>query len=283
MFFGGASLFTLFGFILSELFLGIPLLTQPGLLDNLSDPELIPALRLMQVLQAFGMLILPSLAYLWLTSNSRDLKRVFGMPKRQPVLISITFFMVALPAVNFISEWNASWEIPTFIGEWITSKESKAGALTESFLEMPSWIYLAFNLFMIALLPAVGEELIFRGVLQRGLQRINGNPHLSIWVAAILFSAMHMQFLGFFPRLLMGVAMGYLLYWSGNLWYPIIAHFTNNAMAVILAYGIQHGSIQPEIENAGIGNGTLAIFSVLFCGTLLYLFKHHQLSINRQQ
>lgn len=281
--FTGASVFSFIGFIISELILGIPLLSEPGLLSDLTDPELLPALRVMQVLQAIGMLILPSLIYLWLTSSAIEVKRMFGVPVRQPVLISIVFFMIALPFVNYISQWNASWEIPTFIGEWMKSKETQAGELTSMFLDMPTVGLLIFNLIMIALLPAVGEELIFRGIMQRGIHRMTANPHLAIWVAAVLFSAVHMQFLGFVPRLLMGVAMGYLYYWSGSLWYPMIAHFTNNAMAVALAYGIQHGSIQADIENAGIDNGTLAAFSLLFCTMLLYVFKQHQASVQNHR
>ncbi len=201
---------------------------------------------------------------------------MFGKPYRQPVLIGIVFFMVALPFINYLSQWNASWEIPTFVGEWLKGKETQAGELTSMFLDMPTVGLLVFNLVMIGLIPAVGEELIFRGIMQRGIFRMSGNPHLAIWVAAILFSAIHMQFLGFVPRLLMGVAMGYLFYWSGNLWYPMIAHFTNNAMVVVMAYGIQHGSIRPEIENAGLDNAMLAGFSLVFCLLLLYVFKKHQ-------
>lgn len=162
------------------------------------------------------------------------------------------------------------------------SKESQAGQLTELFLEMPNAGLLLFNLLMIAVLPALGEELIFRGIIQRGLMKHSINPHLSIWIAAVLFSAIHLQFYGFVPRMLMGVAMGYLFFWSGNLWYPIIAHFTNNAMSIILSYGIQHKQIQPEIETAGIDNGTVASFSLLFCLMLLYLFKQHQ-SLQKHQ
>ncbi|MGB1317013.1 MAG: lysostaphin resistance A-like protein, partial [Flavobacteriales bacterium] len=281
--FTGASLFSFFGFILSELFLGVPLLTQPDLLSNLTDPELLPAMRMMQILQALGMLILPSLFYIWLTTDKLEVRRIFGGPIRQPVLISIVFFMVALPSINYISEWNSGLEIPTFVGEWMKGKELQAGELTKMFLDMPNAGYLVLNLIMIAVFPAVGEELIFRGILQRGIAKATNNPHVAIWVAAIMFSAVHMQFFGFVPRMLMGAAMGYLFYWSGNLWYPIIAHLTNNAMAVGLAYGIQHGSIRPEIESAGIGNGTMAALSVLFCLMLLFLFKKHQESASLAQ
>lgn len=274
--FTGASIFSFLGFAISELFLDIPLLSKPGLLDDYSDPELLPALRLMQVLQAIGMLIIPSAVYLWISSSAEMVKGMLAIPTRQPVLISIVLFMVAFPFVNYLADWNSNIEIPTWIGDWMQGKEAQAGTLTETFLNMPSVLLLVFNLFMIALLPAVGEELIFRGIIQQGFFKQTRNPHLAIWLAAVLFSAIHLQFFGFVPRLLMGVAMGYLFYWSGNLWYPMIAHFTNNALSVMLSYGLQHGLIEKDIESAGLGNPALVGFSLMFCLMLLYLFKQQQ-------
>lgn len=244
-------------------------------MDDMGNPEMIPAMRVMQVLLALGMMVFPSAIYLWVTSSLSELKRVFGRLNRQGVMLSIAFFMVAFPFVNFLAEWNSSIEIPTALGGWMEGKESEAGKLTELFLDMPNVGLLLFNLLMIAVLPALGEELIFRGIIQKGLMK-RFNAHLAIWIAAALFSAIHLQFFGFVPRLLMGVAMGYLYFWSGNLWYPIIAHFTNNALSIILAYGIQHGSIDPQIETAGLDNGVVASFSLVFCMMLLYLFKQNQ-------
>lgn len=269
-------MFSFVGFSISELFLGVPLLSEPSLLDDLSVPEVLPALRMMQVFQALGMLILPAGVYLWIALPWYKMKMLFATPHRQGVLLSIVFFLVAFPFVNYLADWNSNVEIPTVIGDWMQTKESSASQLTSIFLDMPNWPLLIVNLVMIALLPAIGEELIFRGIIQRGLQNQFGNPHVAIWLAAALFSAIHLQFFGFVPRMLMGVAMGYLLLWSGNLWYPIIAHFTNNALSVILAFGIQHGSIDAEIENAGLENGIMAAFSLLFCIMLLYLFKQNE-------
>lgn len=273
--FMGASVFSFLGFAISELFLGIPLLSQPDLLDNRTESELIPAFRLMQVLLAFGMMIIPAVAYLVLTMSQYELRGMFIKPERQAVMLSLVFFLVAFPVVNFLADWNESWRLPGFLGEWLVGKESEAGTLTSMLLEMPNAWTLVLNLFIIGVLPAVGEELLFRGIVQRSLTR-HINPHMAIWLAAFFFSAVHFQILGFVPRLLMGVAMGYLFFWSGNLWYPIIAHLTNNSMAVLLAFGTQHGSVDPRLNDAGIGNASMAAFSLAFCLMLLYLFHQHQ-------
>ena len=93
-----------------------------------------------------------------------------------------------------------------------------------------------FNLFMIAVLPAIGEEFIFRGVFQKILYNLIKNNHLAVWMTAFIFSAIHLQFYGFIPRLILGLAFGYLFLWSRTIWLPVIAHFVNNAVPTIGAW-----------------------------------------------
>ncbi len=270
--FGGVSLASFFGFLIAQFILDVPLLTNPALAEDLSNPSLLPVLRLLQILQALGLLILPSLGFLYLSSSQKGLG-VFTNPIRQRIMLSIVLFMVAMPFINFIADWNTHLTLPEPFGTWATQKETQAEKLIERFLQMPHLGWLAFNLFMIALLPAIGEELLFRGVVQRLVTQWSGNAHVAVWTAAILFSAIHMQFLGFVPRLFMGAALGYLFLWSGNLWYPMVAHFANNAMAVVIVYMQQHGSSQTTLDTTGIQNPAMAAFSLAFCLIIMYLFQ----------
>jgi hypothetical protein len=112
---------------------------------------------------------------------------------------------------------------------------------------------LAFNIFLIALIPAFGEELFFRGAVQ-GIIQEKMNVKFAIWITAIVFSAIHMQFYGFLPRMLLGAFFGYLLFWSENLWLPIAAHFTNNAVAIVFYYLKYNGYKLPDIDTVGTGN-----------------------------
>lgn len=271
---GGASLASFLGFIIAQVFMGVPLLTEPHLADDLmTNPALLPVVRLMQVLQAIGMLVLPSAVLLFLGTDKAEIHALFRPPVRQPMLLCVAVFLVLLPFINFIADLNAQVTLPGNFGEWAAAKEAQLAELTAHFLVMPHLGTLTFNLFMIALLPALGEELLFRGVLQRLLSRWSGSAHLAVWVAAFLFSAIHLQFLGFVPRMLMGAVLGYLLLWSGNLWYPIIAHFVNNAGAVIIMYMQQHGQLDEGTANIGTGNAVQAAFSLVFGMMLLYLFQ----------
>jgi membrane protease YdiL (CAAX protease family) len=146
--------------------------------------------------------------------------------------------------------------------------------LTKKFLEIKSTPELMLNLVMIALIPALGEELLFRGIIQRIFTDWSKNVHAGIWISAALFSAMHMQFYGFIPRLLLGVLLGYMLVWSGSLWLPILAHFFNNASAVIAIFLYNRGSISMDPDKIGIeesDTGYLIAGTVIFL-SLLYVF-----------
>jgi hypothetical protein len=164
--------------------------------------------------------------------------------------------LAAVPLINLLGDLNSRMHLPSFLApveQWMRDSEDKAAVLTEAFLDMPGPGDLAFNLFMIALLPAVGEEWLFRGVVQRLFGEWSGKKQVGIWAAALLFSAMHLQFYGFVPRLLLGALLGYLLLWSGSIWLPMLAHFLNNAAAVLAAYLYQHQVLTTNPDTLGLG------------------------------
>ena len=131
---------------------------------------------------------------------------------------------------------------------------------------------LLFNLFMIALLPAIGEELLFRGVIQRIFTGWTRSNHWGIWISAILFSALHMQFYGFIPRMLLGVLFGYLLVWSGSMWLPITAHFFNYGIVVIGIWLIDRKLLSSEFETIGSTNGSYYLAAISLALVLLLMF-----------
>jgi len=120
--------------------------------------------------------------------------------------------------------------------EWANSMEDQAGDLIASIVTMESSVEFLLTLITVAVIPAVGEELIFRGILQRKLEEITQKPHLAILIAALIFSFIHFQFAGFLPRVVLGLLLGYLFYWTRNLWVPILAHFVINGFQVVASY-----------------------------------------------
>ncbi|PRD53769.1 CPBP family intramembrane glutamic endopeptidase [Sphingobacterium gobiense] len=154
-------------------------------------------------------------------------------------VLSILFLFAFSPCMSLISEWNANMRLPESwrnIEEWMRIKEDQMALLTESIVMTTAWDRLLLNIVVMAILPGIGEELFFRGALQQIGTRIFKNEYVAVWVVALVFSAIHIQFYGFFPRLILGVFFGYLVVWTRNIWTAIIAHFVNNSMVVILAF-----------------------------------------------
>ena len=152
--------------------------------------------------------------------------------KRQEILLVCGIIILSYPFISYIYELNQKINLP----EWALSYEQRAEQLTREFIKMDSLLDLGINLILIAIIPAVGEELLFRGYLQESFSKWLQNAHLAIIFSAFLFSAIHLQFHGFFPRFILGILLGYLFFWSGSIMIPIFAHFVNNALVVIFSY-----------------------------------------------
>jgi membrane protease YdiL (CAAX protease family) len=130
---------------------------------------------------------------------------------------------------------------------------------------------LLINIFMVALIPALGEEFLFRGMIQRILYEWFRNKHLAIWIAALLFSLMHYQFLGLFPRVLLGALFGYLFVWTGSIWMAVLAHFINNGVAVIYYYIFYQGTLEVEPDHIGLEENAVLMIITSLALTILLL------------
>jgi membrane protease YdiL (CAAX protease family) len=248
-------------------------------IGDLSDPESIRVLKYFQVVQSIGLFIVPPIILAWLF-HGRIVEYLYlkrNTTSTSIFLVAVLVF-ISLPSINFIGEWNTRMEFPEFLAgleRWMKNAEENAAELTEAFLNVETTGGLLFNLFMIAFLPAIGEELLFRGVIQRIFTNWTRNHHWGIWISAILFSALHIQFYGFVPRMLLGVLFGYLLVWSGSMWLPIVAHFFNNGFAVVAMYLVDKNVLNPAVEEIGATTGSryAAILSLALVFLLMFLIK----------
>lgn len=260
---------------------GYDILANPEAVLDHRNPENMPAILFMQVVYTISAFCIPPFVFAFLISN-KPLEYLGFNKKSGLVSALLTALLVfsLLPAVNIMGELNESIDIPNWLGieQWMKDSEQTAADFTEAILAMPNVGSLLFNLFMLALLPAIGEELLFRGTLQRLIADKTRNVHIAIWVSAILFSAIHMQFYGFIPRMVLGALFGYLLVWSGNIWYPIIGHFINNGSAVILAFLVQRGIAPKDIEDIGTTDNMFLYGAASFIagGLLLFAFYRKQ-------
>jgi membrane protease YdiL (CAAX protease family) len=219
------------------------------------DAENIGLLKYFQLAQSIGLFVIPPfiLAYLF-GSNVLRYLQINKSPLWKSILLSLVIISVMSPLINLLGVWNAKLVLPNFLSgveEWMKKSEADAKVLTDLFLVAHNGWGLLLNLFIIAFIPAIGEEFLFRGVIQKIFHQWTKNAHWGIWITAILFSALHMQFYGFLPRVLLGALFGYLLVWSGNLWLPVIAHFFNNGMAVMAYYYYNKGVLKVDPETIG--------------------------------
>jgi membrane protease YdiL (CAAX protease family) len=171
---------------------------------------------------------------------------------------------------SILMDWNLNFEFPSFLKgfeHWVREREHAVALKTEMLYKFDSSVELLIALLVIAVLPGIGEELVFRGLIQNELYRGTGNIHLSIWIAAAIFSALHMQFFGFVPRLLLGALFGYLYYWSANLSFAMLAHLIFNGATLAFLYFHQKYSFELDIESP-----VTVLTSAGLAGALLFYF-----------
>ena len=232
-------------------------------------------LKIGQGISSAMMFIVPPIVYYCLTWKDQPMQAL-GFRKISPawlILAGLVLMFISLPVTNQLTTWNEGLKFGgalQTLDDLLKNLEETAEALTERMLNVSTFGGLLFNLLIIALIPAVGEELTFRGVLQQSLTRGMKNPHVAIWLSAAIFSFIHFQFYGFLPRMFLGIILGYMFYISGSLWTSILMHFLNNGTAVVLYYLNNKGIIDIDVDHFGaLQNGWLVAGSALVTAGLI--------------
>lgn len=284
MYLKGRSLFFMSAavFILAFIIFGL----ISGMIQKASMQEA-DRLILISTLQAVLVFILPSLLCMWFAGKSPA--TTWNLSKA-PSIISLVGIIVVLgvvtPALNFIIQWNDSIEfIGAFkeFGDKMRIMEERAAETTDQILQGTSFSGLIIRIIVIGLLTAIGEEFFFRGLLLKYFLGSGLSRNVSVWLSAIIFSLVHFQPFGFFPRLLLGAFFGYLFVWSMNLWLPIFAHFLNNTIVVISAWVVERGITEFNYDQWGLTGkeSTLTIaFSVCLTALSVYFLKRQITSYN---
>lgn len=258
--------------------------TPFSFLEDLTNPLGNPAVKLpLFIVQGaatfIGLALIPAF-YFYKSQHRSVLSLLKGAPLSTFLITpAIVIFFMGFNSV-FI-EWNASLDLPDFLSDfesWARKTEDTATQLTMYLTSFDSFGQFLIGLVVIAIFPAIGEELVFRGLLQPELHKATHNSHAAIWISAILFSALHMQFFGFVPRVLLGALFGYLYLWSGNLLVPILAHFVNNGFAVLMLYLKKTSVAGIDLENPEAAPWPVALAFTLITFGLLYYFRKTELA-----
>ncbi|MDD2962086.1 MAG: type II CAAX endopeptidase family protein [Muribaculaceae bacterium] len=254
--------------LIATAFLNVLLVYLIGNLD-------VKVIRISIILQNIFAFIFPVIAtVVIISSNPLQFLKLNRAPQIKYLLFMLAIMVFGMPFLNWLVDINKSMELPesmSAIEEWMRNSEASAELVTKSLISGQTFGIMILNILLVGILTGFGEEMFFRGALQRILSTRPLNIHIAIWISAFIFSLLHFQFFGFLPRMILGAFFGYLLYWSGNLWVPIIAHALNNSMVVITSY------IYPEmlddniIENIGVADGNFPIMAILSALSVIIL------------
>jgi membrane protease YdiL (CAAX protease family) len=223
----------------------------------------------------FGFFIVPALA--WWRMTHRPVSSLFAAGLSARAALLVVLMVIAFAVVDsVIIQWNKNMVLPDFLSGfelWAKAKEAELERLTHLLIDFESVNEMVLGFVVIAVVAGVTEEFLFRGLVQTELARALGSRHAAVWLAAILFSAIHLQFYGFVPRLLLGALFGYLFVWSGSLWAPMLAHIANNAFALLVVRLSQTQRIPVDLENEAVPLPVAIAFLVIFAVLLSRCYR----------
>jgi uncharacterized protein len=239
--------------------------------EDLSSAQ-ISFLKVLQFIAAIFTFLLPAIVIALIFS--RNIGETLFLKQKSSFwvyLLSSLVLISSIPWMNMVIEWNAEINLPFSLEVVFKALEEAAMRSTEIMLQGDGFSTLLINILLLALVPALGEEIFFRGLIQGMIYKYSRNKHLAVIVAAFLFSAIHFQFYGFVPRMLLGAFFGYLVIYTNSIWPAVWAHFLNNSMAVV-SYFILGNDIS-GIDDLGSKeqNAVFILVSIVISGMLMYL------------
>ena len=228
------------------------------------------AIRSVLFLNHLFSFLIPSVFFALFLYRNRwaDFLTLDKIPSMQNIVLGIIILLAALPFVQYTIMLNKMLPLP----EWMHSVENETETMLKGLLKMDYTYEILVNVLVIALIPAIGEELVFRGVLQQKLiESLGKNHHLAVWLTGAVFSAIHLQFEGFFPRMILGAVLGYLFYYTKNIWVSIAAHFFNNASQVIAYQAFKEEKTELDLEKIDVPWSAGLLSLAIVIGLIYYL------------
>lgn len=231
-----------------------------------SDIMGLNSLRFMQISSQIFTFVLPPIVYALLIKENPFKALGFNKTTITWLFLGVAMMYAILPLNSVFAEWNANIKFPDSMTDFerlLQDMQERATEIMERFVNVTSIGGLILNLFMIAGLAALGEELLFRSIIQTSLIKICKNAHIGIIIASAIFSIIHMEFYGLLPRFVLGMLLGYMYYYSRSIWIPIAMHFANNGTIVFLYYLNNIGTINIDVESFGKTNIFVLILSII--------------------
>ena len=236
-------------------------------------------LLIMQAVMASSAFIGAPMFY-WRFIEQKQVRLLFqwGQGYAYPILLTLGLVFSCMLVNTLFIQWNLSVKLPAFLAgveRWAQNKEAELKRLTELLTTFHSTTDFLSGVLVMALIPAIGEELLFRKIVQNLFHQITKNTHLAIYISALIFSAIHGQFYGLLPRFLLGVLFGYVYGWTKDLAFPIMAHFFNNALTLVILFLHQQGFIEQDVQaTQALPLPVIALFTVIGMALARTLQRH---------
>lgn len=268
----GMYIFTLIGSALVLAFYGQDILSNVS--QSICNSESVGAFKLLQAVQNMGTFVVPGIVLAYLFSSNPWQYIGFERARYGDLLLAIVAIIVAIPGINLLLSVNEL--IP--LSDWMLSMEASAEMLLNAFMKDSTVGGFIVNMLIICVLAAFGEEVVFRGLMQKQFINITKSRFWGIFVSALVFSAFHLQFKGFIPRFALGMLLGYLFALSGSIWLPMVAHATNNFLSVLVFTLADKKIIGSQLEEIGTLSHYwwLGVISIALVVLLLYVLRNKQ-------
>ncbi|MFL5772814.1 MAG: CPBP family intramembrane glutamic endopeptidase [Flavisolibacter sp.] len=271
-----------FGIFMVLIFAGVFVLTKiTGIgLAELQDfdkwdpnnPDMIFFLRGMMLIQFLGLFFIPALLFAYISDPSpKEYLQIRKPYKASFWILGVAIMLIAIPFVEYIGFLNQKMSLGGSAQNWMKSKEEEAAKQIRFMLNRHTPGQLFINLIFISLFAGIGEELFFRGILQRMFIRALKNAWAGIIITAIIFSAFHLQFFGFFPRLFLGIILGAIYWYSGSILTAMLAHFIYDALIITLVY--LHPEMMQDVNEPMINSPVLPVYAIVSAALTLLLIR----------
>lgn len=273
-----SRIFYLFTGSLIGLFLAGALIAILSDIFGWNDRDSVWFIRLSTFLQSLFMFFLPAICIaVWTDPPSKYLNLQKSSNIYNFTASAILLFIVSMPMISLTTQLNERMILPKQLADieaWMRNSEQTAEAVTQRLLQGKDLLGFISNILLIGAFTAISEEFFFRGVLQREIELWTKSGHWSVWITAFIFSAIHLQFFGFFPRLILGALLGYIFLFSRNLWVPITAHFFNNASVIVVNFFVEKKALD-QLNNPPVTLWLimLSVVSAILCVILLKKLK----------
>lgn len=273
----GFLIFSFLGFLIAMPLFHVNLFDLTSVMNDMENPANIRILKYLQFVQSVSLFVIPPFIFILLTGEKVSQYFGFNIKAGHLAYLLVIIIMFSLiPVNNFLANWNSQIRLPdtlTGLEKTLRNMEQSADNLTRIFLKMDNTGAYMVNLVIIAVIPAMGEELSFRGVFQPLFIRWTRNVHVGIFLTGFFFSFFHFQFFGFFPRWLLGVLFGYIFYWSRTIWLPVFAHFLNNGLAVTAYWLYGSETVEKKIDTFGTSIQDMALYTgIMLVVILMFAF-----------